>query len=418
VRISEVLYMTNTTLWRTATLAACALAVGCSSATEPRPEPVRELTSTELRVASSSTTFGLELFASVATSEVEPNVLVSPLSASMALGMTMNGARAGTLAEMRAALGFADLSQAQINAAYRGLIAQLRARDTRVEFRLANSLWHERSFNVLAPFIDSVRTNFDAQVTALDFAAPAAVRTINQWAADRTGGRIRDLLDSIDPLEKMFLVNAVYFKAPWTRPFMTGGATQPRPFRTLAGATVDAPTMVRDETTTYLSGDGVHLVELPYADGAFSMVLLMPLQAEQPLSAIVQQLTPDRWSGWLDQATSGRLMLQLPKFRFDYGTDLSDALGKLGMVAAFDPNISDFSGINNERDDIYITRVEQKAFIDVHELGTEAAAATAVGVGVTSMPPSIHFDRPFIFAIREASSGAILFIGRIGDPTL
>jgi serine protease inhibitor len=394
------------------------LAVGaCTSSTEPPREPVRDLTAQELHVAASSTAFGIDLLARVAAAETEPNVLISPLSASMALGMTMNGARGATFAEMAATLGYPGMAQSEINAAYRGLVAQLRARDQRVEFKLANSMWHERSFTVLAPFIDSLRTHFGAEVTALDFMAPTSVGTINDWAARQTGGRIRDLLDAIDPLEKMFLVNAVYFKAPWERPF-TEGATQPHPFQTLAGTTVSAPTMLRDAVTPWYTGDGVHLVELLYADGAFSMVLLMPERDDEPLAGLLQRLTVERWNAWLAQAQSSRLLLLLPRFRFDYGTELSDPLEALGMVAAFDPYTSDFSGINTERDDIYITRVEQKAFIDVHELGTEAAAATAVGVGVTSMPPSIHFDRPFLFAIRERSSGAILFIGRIGDPTV
>jgi serine protease inhibitor len=392
-------------------------AAGCngSSPSEPPREPARAFTQQELRLASASEQFALTLFGSAAPAEAEPNLMLSPLSASMALGMTMNGARGTTYDQMRAALGFGTLSQAEINVAYRGLIAQLLARDPKVEFTLANSIWYERGFAVQQPFIDTVRTYFDARVTGLDFAAPSAVSTINSWASDHTGGRIRNLLQRIDPLEVMFLVNAVYFKAPWTHPFQPQ-ATQPRPFRTLAGATVQAPTMLRDGAAPHYVGDGVQLVELPYGDTAFSMVLLAPAD-DAPLSSLTGRLSVARWQSWLAQLTTGRVMLLLPKFRFDYGTELSAALKQLGITDAFDPALSDFAGINPQRTDLYITRVEQKSFIDVHELGTEAAAATAVGAGVTSMPPTIAFDRPFLFAIRERSSGAILFMGRIGDPT-
>lgn len=397
-----------------------AASAGCSPLAGPqdgRPlEPVRGFTLQETQLAAASTAFGFELLAGVLSDEAEPNVLVSPLSASMALGMTMNGAAGATFTEMRDVLGFAGLSQSEINVAYRGLINQLRARDPKVEFVLANSVWHERSFEVKRTFTDTLRTYFDAEVGALDFQSASAVKTINDWAASNTGNRIRDLLKRIDPLEKLFLVNAVYFKAPWTHPFNEAG-TVARPFRTAQGTTVQAQTMMRDMGTSYYSGDGVQLVELPYADTAFSMMVLAPSDSTRPLSSVVQRLTAAQWRTWQDRLQTGRLMLLMPKFRFDYGRELSDPLKRQGMVRAFDPDQADFSGINAQRSDLHITRVEQKTFIDVHELGTEAAAATAVGVGVTSAPPTVHFNRPFLFVIHERSSGAILFIGRVGDPT-
>jgi serpin B len=390
---------------------------GCGKeAAGPGLEPPRNLTVDEQTVSAANTAFGLGLLRELHPAETKPNLFVSPLSASMALGMTLNGARAETETAMRRALGFEGLSAAGINAAYGGLIAQLRARDPGVEFRLANSIWHERTFTVEAPFLEAARTHFDAEVRGLDFSAPDAPRIISGWAEDATGGRIKDLIQSIDPLEKLFLVNAVYFKAPWTTPFEPA-ATRDGPFQRAGGGTVQVPLMTTDATFRSFRDADVEAVELLYADSAFSMVVLMPAQG-RTLDGLVASLTPERWARWMDAFTPGRLMLTLPKFRFDYARRLNDALTGLGMGIAFVPRRADFSGISRERDDLYISRVEHKTFVDVHELGTEAAAATAVGIGVTSLPPSLRFDRPFLFAIRERSTGTILFLGRIGDPSV
>ncbi|HSJ08470.1 MAG TPA: serpin family protein [Longimicrobiales bacterium] len=395
---------------------AAAVLAACSSSTDVQPpvEPVRDFTTQEMRVAGNAAAFGFDLLREVHASAAEPNVLLSPLSASMALGMTMNGAAGATLDAMRATLGFGGMDDSAVNAAYRGLISQLRARDPKVEFRLANSLWHERTFAVEAPFIESAQRHFDAKVTALDFSDPASVSRINNWAADATGNRIRDLLDRIDPLERLFLVNAVYFKAPWSRAFEPA-STRPRTFRTLAGADVQVPTMMRDAPTRYFMDDAVQMVELPYGDSAFSMVLLMPT-GDGALDPLIASLDAGAWSSIMQRSATGRVLLYMPKFRFDFAAELNDPLASLGMGIAFDSDRADFSRINPQQDDLYITKVKQKAFIDVHELGTEAAAATSVGVGVTSMPPTVEFDRPFLFVITERDSGAILFIGRVGDP--
>ncbi|MGH7555315.1 MAG: serpin family protein, partial [Longimicrobiales bacterium] len=215
-------------------------ACGKESAVGPGNEPPRNLTVEETQVAAANTSFGLGLLRELHGAESDPNLFVSPLSASMALGMTMNGARGATLDSMRRTLGFGNLSGAAINQAYAGLIGQLRARDSKVEFRLANSIWHERSFSVEKPFVDAAREHFDAEVRALDFADPQSPAVISSWAEQATGGRIKDLIRSIDPLEKLFLVNAVYFKAPWTTPF-NPDATRDGPFRRADGSTVQVP---------------------------------------------------------------------------------------------------------------------------------------------------------------------------------
>jgi serine protease inhibitor len=376
-------------------------------------EPVRNFTSAEEQVAASNTGFGLGLLRQIHAAEVKPNVLISPLSASMALGMTMNGAVGPTLDAMRRTLGFDGLSEDQVNDAYHGLIGQLRARDSRVEFRLANSIWYRQGFAVKQPFLLAAQQAFDASVTPLDFDSPAAPRTISQWAEDRTGGRIRDLVEQIDPLDVMILINAVYFKAPWAHPFEPN-ATSQRPFRRADGTSVNVAMMSQDRSLPHLMTDDVHIAELPYASGAFSMVVMAPPTGTN-LDAFIARLTPAQWDQWMTRLESGRIMLSMPKFRFEYDIGMRPALEALGMGITFRPREADFTRIA-DRDDLHISAVRQKAFIDVHELGTEAAAATSVTISVTSMPPELRFDRPFVFAIRERTSGTILFIGRVGDP--
>jgi serine protease inhibitor len=387
---------------------------GCAKAISG-PEPVRNFTTAEEAVSAANTGFGLQLLQRLHAAEPQPNVLVSPLSVSMALGMAMNGATGETYDAMRGTLGFGSLPEDEVNAAYRGLIAQLRARDARVEFQLANSVWYRQGFAVKQPFLIAAQQHFDATVQALDFSSPAAPRTISQWAEDRTGGRIRDLVEQIDPLDVMFLVNAVYFKAPWQHPFEPA-ATQQRPFRRADGSSVNVATMTQDRALPWFRDDDVQLVELPYAGGSFSMVLLSPATVTS-LDALTARLTGQQWEQWLGRLETGRVMLSMPRFRFDYGVQLKPALDALGMGIAFRPRDADFTRIA-DHDDLHISSVQHKSFIDVHELGTEAAAATSVTISVTSMPPELRFDRPFIFAIRERSSGTILFIGRVGDPSV
>jgi serine protease inhibitor len=399
------------------TLAAVLLLAGTGCASDgivTPPEPVRPFTSVETQLSSANSAFGLGLLRQIHASEAKANVLLSPLSASMALGMTMNGAVGPTYDAMRRTLGFDGLAEAQINEAYRGLIAQLHARDAKVEFKLANSIWYERSMQVKQPFLDAGRHFFSAEIAALDFSNPASPRTISQWAEQQTGGRIKDLVESIDPLDRMILVNAVYFKAPWTQPFMPA-ATRPQQFTRADGSTVQVPMMTADRGFPFLQDDDVQMVELAYADTAFAMVLLAPTEGRS-LDQLIAGLTPQKWRGWLARLERSRVMLSMPKFRFEYDIGMNQPLTDLGMGIAFAPRQADFTRIANI-DDLHISKVRQKAFIDVHELGTEAAAATSVIVGVTSMPPELRFDRPFIFAIHERSSGTLLFIGRVGDPS-
>ena len=388
----------------------CLLLAACAESTT---EPPRVLTVQEKDVARANTAFGLALLKQVDRTETSGNLLLSPLSVSMALGMTLNGAVGETWEEMRRTLAFDATSQAEINAAYSGLIRQLRARDSKVEFGLANSIWYTTGFPVLPTFIDTVGQFFDAEIRQLDFRSAAAPGIISQWAADETNGRIKDLIKEIRPDEIMFLVNAVYFKAPWTRVF---DGSQSAPFTRADGSTVSAQIMSGETAFKSAVRDGVQAVELAYADTAFSMVVLSAQQGTS-LAPALAMLEPAAWTGLMDALQPGRVIVRLPKFKFTYEETLNNTLKALGMQVPFDENRADFSRIAQVAPQrLYISRVQHKTFIDVHEKGTEAAAATAVGVALTSLPPTISFDRPFLFVIRERSTGTLLFVGRVVDP--
>lgn len=397
-----------------AALAACDSDSSGPAQETPR-EQVRALTVQESKLAEASVGFGLKLFQeTVARDAAKPNLMVSPLSVSLALGMTMNGAEGTTYDAMRNTLGFGSMSEAEINEGYKGLIAQLLARDPKLQLKIANSVWIENRFEVEPPFTSAARNFFNADVRKLDFADPAAPRTISNWAEQQTNGKIKDLIQEISRDEVMFLVNAVYFNAAWTHQF-DPRATSNQSFTREAGGSVSVPTMSRRGLYRTVQNSDVVAAELLYGDSAFSMLLVMPASGSS-IAPLAARLNPSFWNSLVAALRPGDVILSLPKFKFEYEKRLNDQLTAAGMGIIFS-DFADFDRINRQID-LVVSRVQHKTFIDVNEVGTEAAAATAVGIAPTSMPPEYKFNRPFLFAIRERSTGAILFMGKVGDPTI
>lgn len=376
----------------------------------------RQLTVEEQAVIRNANAFGLDLLERVHEGEDGPNLFLSPLSASMALGMVMNGADGETWQEMRDALRFDGLSEDDINGAYRGLLDLLLDLDPRVMVRIGNSVWSRQGFPFEDAFYSRVRDHFDAEVGELDFGNPAAVDIINGWASDATNGRIEKVLDAIGPQHIMFLLNALYFKGTWTRQF-DPDETRPSPFTRADGSRVDVPMM------RLPPGDGVlstwtqdyQAIELAYGGGAYAMVVVLPGQG-RTLPELVGALDAQAWDALLTGLDSTRIEVRMPRFRLEYETLLNEPLQDLGMKRAFCDTTSDFTRLTPVPD-VYVEFVKQNTFVEVNEEGTEAAAVTTVGMGLTSAPPSFVADRPFLFVIRERLSGTILFIGTIGDPT-
>lgn len=392
---------------------------GCGSDGVAPPDPItdlpRDLTLAEELIIGRSNTFGFDLLKEVDRTRTAniPNVILSPLSATMALGMALEGADGETFSAMRDALRFQGLSRDEINASYRGLLDILLDLDPEVELGIANSAWSRQGFPFRSSYFDAVTTNFDAEVQELDFGAPGAKDIINSWVNEKTQGRIEEIIDAISPLDILFLINAVYFQGNWTTKFDSGDTYQGS-FRLGSGESVTVPTMSAEKMPMrFGTVDGIQVGELAYGGGAFAMVVAVP-QGDQSVDGLVAELDDDRWNQILDGISEGEFPVRLPKFELEWDGLLKGALSTMGMGPAFVPQ-ADFSRMT-PAPDAYISEVRQKTFMKVDEEGTVAAAVTSVTVGTTSLPQGLYADRPFLVAIRERISGTILFLGVIRDP--
>ena len=391
---------------------------GCSSPTEPAEVTLgRNLTATEAQLAASADLFGLKLFREIVRQEPDQNIFISPLSVSMALGMTANGAAGATLDSMRATLELTGLTESESNAAYRSLMALLTQADPEVTFDVANSIWYRQGSTVVEDFLQRCRTIFGAQVEELDFSAPDAADIINGWVSDNTQNKIKEIVDKpIDPSIVMFLINAIYFKGTWTYEF-DSTRTQNDWFNRSDGSQVVCRMMRQRAEFRYLATEQFQLVDLPYGDGLFVMSVLLPRPAVA-VDDLVAQMTPENWQGWIAGMAPDSGDIHLPKFKLEYELTMNDVLKALGMSSAFSP-AADFSRMV-PGGGIWIDEVKHKTFVQVDEEGTEAAAVTVVTTRISAGPVPTGFymrvERPFVFVIRERTSGNLLFMGRIVEP--
>jgi len=393
-----------------------AVFVACSDPVSP-PQQHPALTSTQKALVTSSNGFGLKLFREVVNSGPDTNIFISPLSVSMALGMTYNGAANETRTAMAEVLELSGLSVTEANEAYQSVIDLLTGLDPKVAFQIANSIWYRQGFTVEQDFLDLNHSYFDAEIAALDFNSPEAITTINGWVNEKTNGKISKVITSIDPLTMMFLINAIYFKGDWTYRFDEEGTHEDVFFKS-DGTQLPCKMMSQAETTLpYYENDLFQAVDLPYGNGDFAMAVLLPKQGISA-DSVARALTADNWALWLGSFTESEGKLYLPRFKLSYELTMNDVLSALGMGIAFDPNNADFSGINKEMQ-LYISSVLHKTFVEVNETGTTAAAVTVVTVGTTSAPPEgfvMLANRPFIFVIHDKYSGTLLFMGKIAAP--
>lgn len=353
------------------------------------------------------------------------NLFYSPYSISVALAMTYAGARGETERQMADALHY-TLPQDRLHPAFNALDLALAARGQGAQgkdgegFRLniANAIWGQTGYTFLSEFLDVLAVNYGAGLRLVDFvqASEDARVTINDWVAEQTEGRIKDLIPSgaIDSLTRLVLTNAIYFNAAWSSPFRKESTTD-GPFHLLDGSEVTVPIMAQVASYGYAAGDGYQAVELPYDGHEFSMVLLVPEQGE--FGAFEDSLDADRVASILSNLAPRQVALSMPRFEVESSFSLIDALTALGMPEAFSTE-ADFSGMTGSRE-LFISEVVHKAFVSVDEAGTEAAAATAVIMSLTAAPSEpvrVTVDRPFILAIRDIETGALLFVGRVVDP--
>lgn len=397
-------------LFCSTSLVVALVASACSEATAPNARITalpRDLSGAETSVISANNAFAFDLFRTVNLDEHKENVFVSPLSASMALGMAANGANGTTYDEMRSTLHLTGSTREDVNGSYKSLISLLRGLDPQTKFTIANSIWYDQTFPFNTSFLDESKQYFDAEVAGLDFTSPSALTTINSWVDTQTNGKIPGILEQIDPGEVMFLVNAIYFKGTWLKQF-DKSKTVDAPFHAADGTTNTVPMMSRAPGVQLTRNAEYSAVDLPYGNSAFTMTVVLP---NGDIDAFAESFDEAKWNALVSSLHDNDVGVYLPRFRIEWKRLLNPDLQRLGMQSAFFD--ADFSRMSPLGRSLVITKVIQKTYVDVDEEGTEAAAATSVGIGVTSAPATFRADRPFLVVIRERFSGTILFIGKI-----
>jgi serine protease inhibitor len=353
------------------------------------------------------------------------NLFFSPASISTAFGMAYAGARGQTATQMATVFHF-TLPPAQLNLAMGALLKDMNAAHTGYELRTADALWAEQDAHFLESYLNLTKTDYAAGFHRVDFkSSPGSVRTtINQWIAQQTNNKIQNLIAPgvLTPATRLVLTNAIYFKGAWLNPF-DKSLSQDEDFHLSATQTVKVPHMHRTGSYRYFDGGAFQALELPYQGNDLSMVVLLPKDIAG-LATLEQSFTSVALSGWLRHLEPApKVILTLPRFTMTQQFELSNTLSGLGMPLAFS-GAADFSGMTG-KPDFTISAAIHKAFIDVNEQGTEAAAATAIVMRSLAMrspqpePPPVVFraDHPFLFLIRQTKSGALLFMGRVDDPT-
>lgn len=380
-------------------------------------------------VVDGNTAFALALYQKL--KDRPGNLFFSPYSVSTALAMTYAGARGQTESEMAKVLHF-NPAQANLPAAFGALGARMNQiqRGNRITLTVANSLWYQQDHHFTDAFLDLIRKYYGAEAHPVDFrlSAPAASDEINKWVERETKGKIKDVVEpgQFTDYSRLVLCDAVYFNGKWRYQFKASD-TKPAPFHVTTNETVTVPMMYQHSEFKMAHSDdyAVDLLELPYSGNDLSMIILLPQvdyrmsdETQPGLPDLEQKLTAENIHAWLaklDQANPHKTSVRLPRFTTTQSFELAKELGSLGMPSAFNDS-ADFSGMDGTTN-LFISDVIHKAFVEVNEAGTEAAAATSVHVATKSMSNRFIVDHPFIFLIRENGSGSILFLGRIVDPT-
>ena len=343
----------------------------------------------------------------------DKNILVSPLSINIALGMLYNGAKGSSATQIAETLGFDAQDTASINANYRYLLDALPNLSNEVELSIANSVWHHDEFPVKNQFLINLVEGFDAQVKAEDFKDANTPIMINNWVKEQTKGKIEKIIESISPSEVMLLINALYFNGSWTYQFDPNKTTN-QTFTNALGVEKNVQMMMHEKVKVKgTGGDGFIIFELPYGeDERYALRILLP----NPDKTLDEALANDSnlaWNGSLALGSERSVTVGLPKFEIKDEYQLNELLFSLGIGDVFSPQVADLGNISDEQ--LSVSKVMHKTYMKVDEKGTEAAAVTSVGIETTSMPPSYICNRPFAFYIYEREMGNILFMGRIVD---
>ena len=360
--------------------------------------------------------FDTDLFKASFSASKNKNVVVSPFSVKMALSMAAQGANGKTLEEMNKVIGLDETS----NEYFRRLIEDA-AKDGDITLNIANSVWLRQGLQFNPAYMDILDSYYMAQASTLDFAEPSSKDTINKWVSEKTNCKIEEIVDEIKPLDIAFLINAIYFNANWSTPFEQG-LTSKKDFTLLDGSKVKADLMSKTAHLLYQENNEFQAVELPYGENERYVMRVYLPKEDVKFDKFVKGIDKESLQQWGGDFGSMKGVLELPKFKTEYSNSMKDILISMGIKEAFNSNSADFSKmVTVEGQNVYISEVMHKTYIDVNEKGTEAAASTSVGISVTSAPDQEEMfemvvDRPFVFTIDDKESGEILFIGAIINP--
>jgi serpin B len=345
-----------------------------------------------------------------AEEKADKNYFVSPLSLHIALGMLLNGADGKTKEEIQKGLRLSSDLTAN-NSIYKSLIEGLPNSDPKVTNKIANSVWYNNSFTVEKTFLDVLKTSFNAQTNAEDFNNVATVGKINTWASDNTNGKIKKVLEQIEPSKVMFLMNALYFKGDWKIPFKVENTRDENFVGTTGTKPVKMMSML--ENVKYAKRTSYQALELAYGDGNYLMTILLP-DEKTPVSNVINTMSRTEWKSLNTALAEQKVIIGLPKFTLEYETNLNKVISNMGMPTMFN-DFADLSKISPPAGKLKVGFVKQNTFVAVDEKGTEAAAVTTIEIKLTSAPilPEFICNRPFAFFISEKQSNTILFVGKI-----
>lgn len=372
----------------------------------------KALTSPIDKVSAANNKMAFKFLNETIKSHAKDNIVISPLSLTTVLALTQNGAAGNTKEEMLKVLELKGCDDNTINESYKNIIANFNSIKG-IETKIGDSVWIQKGLNVKEEFQNIGKNYYEAEVNEVDFSKKETIDTINNWVSERTVGKIKKIVNSLELKDTaMALINTIYFKGKWREPF-NENATSKQNFTSSEGDVKKVDMMNAMLEVEYVKGSNFEAVRLPYEDNNFGMYIFLPLKGLN-INSFMKDMNYDNWNKYMNEFTSKQVMVKLPRFKIEYEQKLNDILIGLGMKTAFQDN-ADFSNIT-EKSELYIDVVRQKCYIDVNEAGTEAAATTIVEMKATGIrvdkPIEFTADRPFMYAIADKKTGLLMFMGK------